>query len=64
VLFERLKATRPTEAELDGQLAAAREQLLQERRQLLQSAWVDARRTELADAGALTIQLEEPTPAE
>jgi peptidyl-prolyl cis-trans isomerase D len=63
VLFERLQITRPTDAELDAQLAAARDQLLEERRALLQSAWVDTRRTQLADAGELTIQLGEPTEA-
>jgi len=64
VLFERLKVTRPTDAQLDAQLAAAREELLGQRRALLQSAWIDARRTQLADAGELTIQLEEPAAAE
>lgn len=64
VLFERLAARRPADAELDAQLASARDELLGQRRALMESAWVDARRAELADAGQLTVQLGERTPAE
>jgi peptidyl-prolyl cis-trans isomerase D len=63
VLFERVSVKRPTDAELEPQLAAAREELLGQRRAMLESAWIDARRTQLADAGELVVQLaEQPAP--
>jgi hypothetical protein len=64
VLFQRLSVSRPTDAQLEPQLAAAREELLRQRQGMLESAWVDARRTQLADAGKLTMQLSERPNAE
>jgi hypothetical protein len=53
----------PLPAALD-ELEAARAELLRQRQALLENAWVDARRTQLADAGRLTVQLGERQPAE
>ena len=64
VLFQRLSVSRPTDAQLEPQLAAAREELLRQRQGMLESAWVDARRTQLADAGKLTMQLSERPASE
>ena len=64
VLFQRVRGNRPTDEELEPQLASARQELLGQRRTLLQSAWVDVRRTELADAGDLSVQLAEKPATE
>jgi peptidyl-prolyl cis-trans isomerase D len=60
VLFQRLGGTRPSDAELDKNLAKAREDMLRERRGQLETAWIEARRAELTREGELQVNLENP----
>lgn len=58
VLIQLLERRTPSEQEIEENLAESREQLEQEKRVRLQSAWVERRRQELFDAGQLAINLE------
>jgi peptidyl-prolyl cis-trans isomerase D len=64
VLFARTGGTAPTEAQLAPNLAAAKEQLLDQRREEMQGAWVDARRKELEASGQLVYNFEKTPPQE
>jgi peptidyl-prolyl cis-trans isomerase D len=64
VLFERTGGKAPTEADLAPNLARAREQLLEQRRQELANAWVEARRKELETSGKLVYNYARNQPPE
>jgi peptidyl-prolyl cis-trans isomerase D len=58
VLFERTGGKVPSEAEIAPNLAMARERLLEQRREEMQGAWIDARRKELEASGQLVYNYE------
>lgn len=64
VLFERTGGRRPTDAELETRVATAREQMLEQRRNELSAAWVEARRTQLEQDGELVYSLRPKGTAE
>jgi peptidyl-prolyl cis-trans isomerase D len=53
VLIQLLERTTPPEEEIRARLPETRRQLLAQRRQRIEEAWLDATRTRLADAGRL-----------
>lgn len=57
-LFERIGGYRPSDEEIAAQLEGVRKQLLEERQNAFERAWVDARRTELAEDGRLMVNLD------
>jgi peptidyl-prolyl cis-trans isomerase D len=58
VLVQRLEKKTPDEATLQASLEPERERLLGAKKNELHSAWIEARRTELADRGQLLVDLE------